>query len=214
MATQYATHGFLVLRGVLPPPLVDAMAARVNAYIAGRGQYCRPYDSGYLLAGIERDPELAPVLDWVRTSPRLHAALQRVWHGGGAKRAGTTYRFISRSEVSVNRPRNWHLDHFGYESFAPKRTVHALLNVGVYLQDHSETVALRVRPGSHARAANGPHCLARASRGPERAPEQSLHPAKGDAVIWAFSLWHASGNTPTRSPNESTVPVAHRSLLT
>eukprot|EP00966_Prymnesium_polylepis_P307544 7107619-Prymnesium_polylepis.2 len=40
--------------------LPNAMAARVNAYIAGRGQYCRRYASGYLLATCWRASSATP----------------------------------------------------------------------------------------------------------------------------------------------------------
>jgi len=91
MAAQYAEWGFLVLRRLLPPEVIDAMAGRVNAYIASRGQISRAYDGGYLLAGIRREPALAPLFEWVHTSHKLHAALRRVWHGSGDGSSGGSH---------------------------------------------------------------------------------------------------------------------------
>ena len=124
MAAQYADTGFLVLRQLLPPAVVDMMAGRTNEYIASRGRFVREYEGGYLLAGISRDRALAPLFEWVHTSSRLHAALRRVWHGGGrhegsaggrSDAGGQGYRWVSRNEVSVDRWTNWHVDGFGYE---------------------------------------------------------------------------------------------------
>ena len=116
MATQYSSAGFIVLRELLPPGVIDEMSASVNKYIASRGPLLRAYDSGYLLPGIDRDPALCHLFQWVHRNPKVHAALHRIWHGSrGADHSGGGYQFIGRNEVSVDRPTNWHLDGFGWE---------------------------------------------------------------------------------------------------
>ena len=73
MATQYSSAGFIVLRELLPPGVIDEMSASVNKYIASRGPLVRAYDSGYLLPGIDRDPALGHLFEWVHRNPKVHA---------------------------------------------------------------------------------------------------------------------------------------------
>ena len=111
--------------------------------------------------------------------------------------------------------------------FAPAPTVHRLLNVGVYLQDHNTSAALDVLPNSHPPAARE-WCL-RAGDAPggsnrttwpggvdyRKAAQYELFPRKGDAIIWPFHLSHrASQVTRPRRQHEPLETVTHRSLLT
>ena len=89
--------------------------------------------------------------------------------------------------------------------FAPAPTVHRLLNVGLYLQDHNTSAALDVLPNSHPPAAREWCLRADALDGSNRttwpggadyrkAAQYELFPRKGDAIIWPFHLLHRASH--------------------
>ena len=234
MRAQLHAFGYVVLRGAVPPSAVDAMAGTVDQYIARRGklllvdhQLAKP---GMLLLGIARDPALTQVFEWIHGNPKLHAALSHVFSEPAPMRQAPirmrnnlpmrrrvrrqAWRFMSRAEVVVDRKRGWHTDGVSFEgSFAPSSTNQQLLNIGLYLQDHHNESggALVIQPGNYPgnHPASGQPCV------PLDPAERvrTLHPRKGDALLFSWAVVHKSDYVGGRREREPKHPVPHRSMV-
>ena len=162
----FDADGFVVLSGLLPPSAVDTMADSVNRYIAQGGPLVSAGPKawpGLLILGLNREPALAHCFEWLHGSRKLHAALAQLYHWDG-------YRYVSRNEVTIDRGVPWHQDGvpftplLGHTPWIPAgREAKALgpgtpnlLNVGMYLQDHTnQRGGLEVIPGAtHAPTAH------------------------------------------------------------
>ena len=190
LRAQYDATGFVVLQEMLSPATVDVMAASVNEYVARRGPLLTdrdPYHThpGYLIAGMNREMALTSLFETFHGSRKLRAALELLFDSPQHRsqqdvtsiRSPKTwllpsYRQISRTELSIDRARDWHRDgcafnpHFGNQEVLAK----TLLNAATYFQDSGNTPSLEIKHFGVRRC--GGSTL-------ERPTVYQLHPRKG-----------------------------------
>jgi hypothetical protein len=201
-ADEYRARGFTILSSTLSEHEVESMAATIYGYIERNGALVRPYglgdSGGWYVADFPREASLRPMLTAVDSKRALHRVLGCV--------LGEAYTLLSRNEFYVSRWAAWHMDTVWEPSaepgwrpvYAAERThahlwdplpngeVYGIATVAIYLQDHTnDTQALTVRPGSHADKARAIN-----KRELGKMPTQSLHPRKGDVLVFDSRLSH------------------------
>ena len=209
MQEQMAADGFVTLQGLLQPDVVDTMATSVNDYIARRGTLLISKhiiaQRGYIILGLNREPALHHLFEWVHGSHKLHDALAAILPQG--------YRYVHRNEISIDRAVPWHADGVPFSPIFAHQDEgrQHLINVGVYLGDyHNATGAMLVQPGRFF-----PFDRRLVERGcQQNVGTHELRPRKGDAVVFRFGVRHKSGWQGARRRQEPNTPVEHRSLLT
>ena len=141
----------------------------------------------------------------------------------GASKEG--YRYVHRNELSIDRAIDWHTDNvmpyifqLGADSewaagYAPASSRRELVNVGIYLQDHTgangSLPAFYCKPGTHLSPQQG---VSFATTN-KRAQFWALRPRRGDAVVFYWGMRHKGSYPFPRRANEPTVPVPHRAML-
>ena len=222
-AANLSANGYTVLRSLLTEAEVDAVAAAVDRFVAvsGVNQQTSRVVQDAKWGGLSCfDFRSVPALGWIFSVVTRKALLQDTMAAAARAAGGTGYRFMSRNEVNVDRSIGWHRDTLGgpigklfslgadgaqrWGTTRKGERRGPLYNLAVYLQDHqlpSAPPALVLSPGSHSRVEGNGHPV-------------SLHPRKGDAVIFNFRVSHRSGNVPVGQSVEALLGGAkHRSML-
>lgn len=189
----FRDHGYVVLRNLLPPALVDELHLAVSHYVAQRGPRALPMsrafalrDEGYdpvFISDVRSEPALSNAYTLAAGSPLLRATLSDVFNG---RRAA----FLGRNEIVVNRLLNWHRDMLDGELGAytagmdpwSSSSSYSIVAVAIFLQDHmTDRLGLVLQPGTHR------HERASRRRG------VTISSRRGDAIIFDTRLWHRSG---------------------
>ena len=207
--TQYQNNGYMIVPGVITPEEIDTMASVISRYRDDGGPLLRPHVPKHLATPERRrelqfhivdfaaDSTLRPLFDRVDGSARLHRALTGIFGEG-------EYEHFPRTEISINRNLKYHRDIIAAQRAspllqymqgvgpwdkAPDGKEQQLLIAVLYMQDHSaDNRSLTLVPGTHQSHGGTPfpHVAM-----PRSAPTpHTLHPRKGDAVLFDFRLLH------------------------
>ena len=205
LVDAYTQDGYVIVPRVFAHDDIDRMRDVIERYARRAGPLLRPRptkNSGRIgvhhMVDFARDSELHPIFKRIHGSERLHSALASLF--GGAD----LYRHFARTEISINRHLPWHRDII---SPSPQSALHTYMQgcgpwdlaadgsgqcalfAAVYLQDHHESnSSLTVVPGTHRGPGGVAFPFNKAPTG--ASPEHTLHPRKGDAVLFDFRLLH------------------------
>ena len=205
LADAYQRDGYVIVPRVFAHDDIDHMRGVIERYAHGAGPLLRPRPTKnakqigrHHMVDFARDSALHPVFERIHGNERLRRALASLFGGAGL------YRHFARTEISINRHLPWHRDII---SPAPQSALHTymqgrgpwdlaadgsgqcVLIAAAYLQDHHETnSSLTVVPGTHRGPGGVAFPFDKAPR--DASPELTLHPRKGDAVLFDFRLLH------------------------
>lgn len=208
-ARRYQNNGYMVVSGVMSPEEIDSMASVIRQYRDEGGPMLRPQipkrlhtperrrELQFHIVDFAADSTLRPLFDRVDGSARLHRALAGIFGEG-------KYEHLPRTEISINRHLPYHRDFIANQRAnpllqymqgvgpwdkAPDGEEQQILVAVLYMQDHSaDNRSLTLVSGTHQSHGGTPfpHVTM-----PRSAPTpHTLHPRKGDAVLFDFRLLH------------------------